>query len=127
MKLPSLFDLFHSSFKSKSKNKLISIGVASFIIIFAIKPVNVTVTLIFGGILLFFSFILWMIYATIALIFGNEKPWMWFIGLGESKTNNKNVINNKLPRDVIYSGVGRKGGRYYLRRSKNGNLYRSYY
>ena len=127
MKLPSLFDLFHSGFKSKSKNKLISIGVASFIIVFAIKPVNVTVTLIFVGILLFFGFILWMIYATIALFFGNEKPWMWFISLGESKTNNKNVINNQLPRDVIYSGVGRKGGRYYLRRSKNGNLYRSYY
>ena len=127
MKLPNLFDFFHFLFKSKTKNKLIFIGIASFIIVFIIKPVNVSVAIILGGILLAFCFILWIIYAIIALIFGNEKPWDWFIGLGESKTKNQNVINNQLPRDVISSGVGRKGGRYYLRRSKNGNIYRSYY
>ncbi len=134
MRLPSLLELIES-FKGKSfsKRQKILFSFIGIIIIFAIVS-----PLAFGAatflLFILFSAALWigficlMGYLIISL----------FSNFGNSSDKNRSFRSYRTYRDVgLYSEkpndiipesrVGKRGGSYYLKRSRNGNIYRKYY
>ena len=128
MRLPSLWEVIESfRRKSFSKRQKIIFPILGIIITFAIVS-----PLAFGASVFFLLLLLWAAgvlavlcllgFFIISFFSGNTDIFRTY------RTYRDVGLYSEKPNDIIpESRVGKRGGNYYLKLSRNGNIYRKYY